>query len=329
VEEALRSGPSWRTHKIVPEGRHPAPRGVFHCFPGTSAEAWRVIHLGFLISFPGILTFKNAGAAREVASSISLEHLLLETDSPYMAPAPHRGKRNEPAHIALVAERLAELQGLSLEDIARSTRYGAYRLFGVGEAGPPSITYRLRDSLYVNLTLRCSADCVFCDRKGEAVIKGHNLRIQHEPSADDVEAEIGDPRRYREIVFCGYGEPTVRLEVMLEIARRVKAKGGKTRLDTNGHGNLINGRNIIPELVPVIDSVSISLNSADPAQYGELMRIDASRYFPAMVEFARECTRHFSHVFMSVVDVDGIDVERARRLVEDDIGAIFRRRPYF
>jgi len=329
VEEAVRTGPSWRTHRSVPVSRHPAPRGVFHCFPGDTGEAWRVIHLGFLVSFPGILTFNNAAAAREVASSLSLEHLLLETDSPYMAPVPHRGKRNEPGHIHLVAERLAELQGLSVEDVARSTRYGAYRLFGVGEAGLPTVTYRLRDSLYVNLTLRCSADCVFCDRTGEAMIKGHNLRITSEPSAHEVVAEIGDPRQYKEIVFCGYGEPTIRLEVMLEIARRVKEKGGRTRLDTNGHGSLINGRNIVPELARVIDSVSISLNSADPLQYAELMRVDASRYFPAMVEFARECTRHFTQVFMTIVDVDGIDVETARRFAEDEIGAIFKRRPYF
>ena len=327
VDDAVRVGPSWRTHKTAPESRHPAPRGVFHCFPGDTAEAWRVIGLGFLVSFPGILTFKNAAKAREVASSLSLEHLLLETDSPYMTPAPHRGKRNEPAHITLVAERLAELQGLSLEDVARSTRYGAYRLFGVGEPGPPRITYRLRDSLYVNLTLRCSADCVFCDRKGDAVIKGHNLRIDHEPSADEVLAEIGDARQYKEIVFCGYGEPTVRLDTMLEIARRVKEAGGRTRLDTNGHGSLINGRNIVPELAAVIDSISISLNSADPAQYGELMRVDESLYFPAMVEFARECTRRIGRVYMTIVDMDGIDVEKARSLVEDDIGAIFKPRP--
>jgi TatD DNase family protein len=329
VEDAVREEPAWRAHKAMPESRHPAPRGVFHCFPGETADAWRVIEQGFLISFPGIITFKNAETVREVASSISLEHILLETDSPYMTPVPHRGKRNEPAHVTLVAARLAALQGLSLEDVARSTLYGAYRLFGVGEPGPPRITYTLRNSLYVNLTRRCSADCVFCDRKGEAVIKGHNLRIEGEPSAQEVLDEIGDPRSYKEIVFCGYGEPTIRLEVLLETARELKARGGKIRLDTNGHGNLIHGRNIVPELAQVLDSVSISLNSADPAQYGALMRVDASRYFPAMVEFARECTQHLANVFMTIVDLPEVDVERARKLIEDDIGAVFRRRPYF
>ena len=116
---------------------------------------------------------------------------------------------------------------------------------------------------------------------------------------------------------------------MLEIARRVKQKGGATRLDTNGHGNLIHGRNIVPELAKTIDTVSISLNTADPSQYGELMCLDASRYFPAMVEFARECMRHFGRVYMTIVEIDGVDIERAQRLVERDIGAIFKRRPYF
>jgi TatD DNase family protein len=129
---------------------------------------------------------------------------------------------------------------------------------------------------------------VFCDRKGEAVIKGHNLRIEREPTAEEVIADIGDPRAYREIVFCGYGEPTIRLEVMKEVARWVKGQGGRTRLNTDGHGSIINHRNIVPELVGLIDSISVSLNSPDPAQYGELMRLDPGVYFPAMIEFARE-----------------------------------------
>ena len=199
----------------------------------------------------------------------------------------------------------------------------------MGESPGPRITYRLRESLYVNLTTRCDADCVFCDRKGEAVIKGHNLKIDREPAAAEVIAEIGDPRAYREIVFCGYGEPTIRLEVMKEVARWVKAQGGRTRLNTDGHGSIINHRNIVPELVGVIDAVSVSLNSPDPAQYGELMRLDPDVYFPAMIEFAREAVRHIGSVSMTVVDLEHVDRERARELVEREIGAVFVQRPLF
>jgi TatD DNase family protein len=329
VRESIASFPSWRSHRAYPESRYPAPKGVFHCYAGDVPTAWDLIQMGFLVSFPGILTFKNSGNMADVAARISIEHILLETDSPYMSPAPHRGTRNEPSRIGAVAGRLAALQKLSVEDVARATAYGAYRLFGVGRPGEPRNTYQLRDSLYINLTIRCNADCVFCDRKAEAVIKGHNLRIEREAGAAEIIREIGDPRRYREVVFCGYGEPTIRLDTMKKVAAWVKGHDGATRLDTNGHGNLIHGRDIIPELVGLLDAVSISLNTADPVQYGALMRLDPAKFFSGMVEFARSCVRVFPRVTMTIVDMDGIDTERARRLIEQDIGAVFVSRPYF
>jgi len=328
VRDAVRLEPPWREHAAAPGSRYPAPRGVFHCFSGDIKAAWELVELGFALSFPGVITFKKAGNAAAVAAGVSVEHILLETDAPYMTPVPLRGQRNEPAHIGLIAEQLARLQRISLEDVARSTNHTAYRVFGIGEPPAPRITYTLRDALYVNLTTRCNADCVFCDRKGEAIIKGHNLRIDREPSAAEVIAEIDDPKRYREIVFCGYGEPTIRLDVLKEVAAWVKALGGKTRLNTDGHGSLINHRNIVPELVGLLDAVSVSLNSPDPHQYGELMRLDGPRFFEAMLEFTRECVRSLPLVMMTVVDLDTVDKERARLLVEE-LGAKFVTRPYF
>ena len=141
--------------------------------------------------------------------------------------------------------------------------------------------------------------------------------------------EIGDPTKHDDIVFCGYGEPTIRLDAVKEVSKWVKQHGGKTRLNTDGHGNIINGRNIIPELVGLIDAVSISLNTADPEQYGELMRIDGKTHFNAMIEFAKESVKTFHDVTMTIVNLDGVDREKARRLVEDEIGATFHARPYF
>ena len=329
VREALESFPAWRSQAATPFGRFPAPKGVFHCFPGDPALAWELIRLGFAVSLPGIVTFKNAGNAAEVAREVSAEHLLLETDSPYLAPVPHRGTRNEPSRLPLIAAKIAELQHLSVEDIARATSYGAHTMFGIGSPGAPVFVYTLRNSLYINLTIRCNADCVFCDRKGEAVIKGHNLRIEREPDAREVIDAIGDPVRYEEIVFCGYGEPTIRLDVLKEVAAWVKSRGGKTRLNTDGHGNVINKRNIVPELVGLIDAVSISLNSTDPVQYGELMRVDGKKFFPAMVEFAREAVRLLPRVVLTIVDMNDVDSEKARRFVEGEIGATFFSRPFF
>jgi TatD DNase family protein len=329
VEEFIRTHPAWRQRGADPANRYPEPRGVFHCFPGTPATAWKLIEMGFRVSLPGIVTFKNAGDAAAVAGGVSTERLMLETDSPYLTPVPHRGTRNEPAYTPLIAARIAELQGLTVGDVARATGYAAYKLFGVGDPPVPVFTYPLKNSLYVNLTIRCNADCVFCDRKGEAVVKGHNLKIEREPTPDEVIEEIGDPTRFAEIVFCGYGEPTIRLDALKHVARWVKDRGGVTRLNTDGHGSIINKRNIIPELVGLIDTVSISLNSTDPGQYGALMRLEGARFFPAMVEFAREAVRLLPRVVMTIVDLDEVNEARARQLVETDIGAVFSKRPYF
>jgi TatD DNase family protein len=329
VREAVEKFPDWRSQAASATDRFPAPRGVFHCFPGDPALAWDLVRLGFAVSLPGIVTFKNAGNAAAVAREVSTEHLLLETDSPYLAPVPHRGTRNEPSRLPLIAAKIAELQHLSVEDIARATRYGAYRMFGIGSPGAPVFVYRLKNSLYVNLTIRCNADCVFCDRKGAAIIKGHNLRIEREPEPREVIEAIGDPGNYEEIVFCGYGEPTIRLDALKEVASWVKSRGGKTRLNTDGHGSVINKRNIVPELAGLIDAVSISLNSTDPVQYGELMRIDGKKFFPAMVEFARESVRLLPRVVLTIVDLNDVDREKARRFVEEEIGATFFTRPFF
>jgi TatD DNase family protein len=328
VRDAVNENSHWRMDQMLPNSRFPAPKGVFHCFSGDGATAWELLNMGFLVSFPGIVTFKNSTSA-EAVRKVGIDHLMIETDSPYLAPIPLRGKRNEPANIPLIAEKIAQLCDSSVEDVARATRHNAKKLFGIGQPDPPVIVYKMKNSLYLNITIRCDADCVFCDRKGEAVVKGHNLRITREPSTQEVIEAIGDPKQYDEIVFCGYGEPTIRLDVIREVSRWVKEQGGRVRLDTDGHGSVIHHRNIVPELVGLVDSVSISLNSVDPKQYGELMRIDGERSHKAMVEFARECVRLLPEVVMTIVGMDSVDEQKAREFVEREIGAKYRVRPYF
>ncbi len=328
IQETLSGNTYWRMDQTPPYSRFPAPKGVFHCYSGDGKTAWDLLNMGFYVSFPGMVTFKNSVVA-EAVRSVGIDHLMLETDSPYMAPVPLRGKRNEPANIHYVAEKIAELCECTEEDVARSARYNAKRLFGIGPPDPPVIAYKMYNSLYLNITIRCNADCVFCDRKGEAVIKGHNLRITREPTSQEVIEAIGDPTKYDEIVFCGYGEPTIRLDVIKEVSKWVKGHGGKVRLNTDGHANIINRRNIVPELVGLVDSVSISLNSVDPIQYGELMRIDGPRFHRSMVEFARECVRLLPEVVMTIVGMNSIDEQKAKEFVERNIGAKYKVRPYF
>lgn len=305
-------------------------KAQFHCFNGTLEEARTLIQLHHFISFTGNITFTKADTLRDVVSKVTPEHLLLETDSPFMTPVPHRGKRNEPAFVKLIAEKIAEISHLTLEDVSRVTSYNAFRMFGIGSKPDTSFTYQIGKNLYINVTNRCSADCLFCDRKGEAVVSGYNLKMtkEQEPDSDVYIKEIGDPKNYNEVVFCGYGEPTVRWEVVKKIAEYVKQNGGRTRLDTNGHGNHINKRDITPELAGRIDAVSISLNAPDEKKYSELMRVDP-QLFSQVIEFAKSSKKFVSKVTMSAVNLDGIDLQKVRNLIEEEIGAEFRAREYF
>jgi len=105
--------------------------GVMHCFTETWEVAQAAMDLGFHISFSGIVTFKNAKALKDVAMRVPLERMLVETDSPYLAPVPHRGESNQPAYVRHVAEEIARLRGLTLEDVARATTANFFRLFRV------------------------------------------------------------------------------------------------------------------------------------------------------------------------------------------------------
>jgi TatD DNase family protein len=113
------------------------PRGVMHCFSGDIPLMERCVAAGFLISFAGPITFRNAGRAAQVAAVVPRDRLLVETDAPYLAPHPHRGERNEPAYVRLVAGRLAGLRSESLEGIAEATSSNAARLFGLGQPASP------------------------------------------------------------------------------------------------------------------------------------------------------------------------------------------------
>lgn len=119
------------TLRILDEAGGAKVGGVFHCFTEDRETAWKAIDLGFHISFSGILTFKNAQSLRDIAAELPLDRLLVETDAPYLAPAPHRGRTNEPAFVRHVAEELARLRGVSLEAIAEATTDNFCRLFGI------------------------------------------------------------------------------------------------------------------------------------------------------------------------------------------------------
>ena len=317
--------------KILKKEMAAPVKGVVHCFPADEELPNSILDLGMYVSLTCNLTFKNAAKLREMVKGlVPMDRILVETDAPYLAPEGRRGKRNEPAYMIKVVEEIAKLKGLTPEDVARVTTLNCVRLFGIGkeEAGP-AIVYPIRDSLYVNLTNRCTDDCAFCVTKTTDFVMGHNLRLESEPMAKEIIEAVGDPRRYDEIVFCGYGEPTLRLDCVIEAAKALKAKGARIRLTTNGHGDLINKRPIVGDLVGLIDRVSVSLNAPDKETYNKICRpVFGPDTFEKVKEFIVECREKLPEVEVTCVDYEGVDIKECERVAADELKVKFRLRRF-
>jgi TatD DNase family protein len=196
------------------------------------------------------------------------------------------------------------------------------------------IVYPIGHSLYLNITNRCTNECPFCIRnKGQKFDQQHDLWLEKEPTADELLAAIGDPARYDQIVFCGYGEPTIRLDIIEEVAKALKLRTPnsklRTRLDTNGHGNLFWGRNILPELKGLIDKVSVSLNAENAEKYVKLCKpLQGPQAYDAMIGFLKEAKKYIPQVEATVVDLPGVDKEKCR-LIAKELGVSLRIRPYY
>jgi len=304
-------------------------RGVLHCFSGDTTMAAEALAMGFYISIPGTVTYPANEALRDVVGAVSIDRMLVETDCPYLSPVPYRGKRNEPAYVRLAAERIAEVKRLSLEDVARITTKNVRDLFGIRLWDQSTkIAYKIRNSLYLNITNRCSNRCSFCAKFDNFNVKGHNLLLDGEPSYEEVMSAVGDPQGIDEVVLCGYGEPLIRLNLVRQVASELKGRGYTIRINTDGQANLVHGRNILPELAGVVDSISVSLNAPDAETYGQICNTPYGLAgFEAVCAFIRDAGKHIPQVTATAVTVPGIDIEACRRLAES-LGAEFRVREY-
>jgi len=307
----------------------PKLKAVFHSFSGGASEAARIMAEGFFISFTGVVTFPSAGRLRETAKEAGVDQLLLETDSPFLAPQPERGKRNRPSYVEHSARVLADLLGYSVEDVVRATTVNARLLFNLGGLPTePAVAYKIRNSLYLNITNRCGNDCTFCMRQWQDYHAGHFLKLKSEPSAAQVIAAIGDPTEYDEVVFCGFGEPTENLPVLIEVGKWLKLKGAAVRLDTNGQGDLINRIDVVKAISGIVDKVSVSLNAVDAETYVGLCRPrHGVAAYDSVVNFIRRAAKALPEVEVTAVEVPGVDVEACRRMAEET-GAKFRKRKF-
>ena len=192
-----------------------------------------------------------------------------------------------------------------------------------------AIAYTLYGSRYLNLTSRCSLRCAFCPRyKNNWVVGGYNMRMlqKDEPTADELVEQAGNPLDYNEVVFCGLGEATMRIDVVLEVARRLREQGAKLRLNTNGLANLVHGRDVTGELFPLIQTVSISLNAQNEEVYNRHCRPKRPGSYAAMLEFIRLARDAGADVTITAIDgLEGVDIPACEQIAKD-LGVKFRAR---
>jgi len=323
------------TLRILREEKAGAFGGVFHCFAGDLATAQAAMGLGFRIAVGGVMTFPNAGALREVVKALPLSALMLETDGPWLAPQSQRGQRNEPAFLPAICQKLAEVKGISVAEAEAATTANALDTFYLNSGDQSTIGYPLKGGFYINLTNRCTDSCTFCDRrrsnpKGNH-IQGLNLTLRREPTVAEVLRAIGDPKRYEEVVFCGFGEPTLRLDALKAIARDLAGRGVKVRLNTNGHGNKLHGRDITPELAEAgVHTASVSLNAQDADTYQRICRSSypAEEAYQAVKDFIKAAKASMPHVVASAVTVPQTDIAACRKIAEQELGVEFRVRGF-
>lgn len=194
-----------------------------------------------------------------------------------------------------------------------------------------TITYEVGNSLYVNITNRCTNDCDFCIRRlGDGAYGSDSLWLEREPSVEEICGSVfsHDLTKYEELVFCGYGEPAMRFYDLIEVSRRVKERSDiRIRLNTNGHANHICGRDVTPLLKDCVDCVSVSLNSADSESYEKLCHPCFPGAYDALIDFTRKSVPYVKEAVLSVVSttLSDDDIERCK-LIASRTGAKLRIR---
>ena len=187
-----------------------------------------------------------------------------------------------------------------------------------------TIVYEVDGALYINLTNKCTNSCDFCIRNnGDGAYGSDTLWLLREPEANEVLDELAryNVEDYREIVFCGYGEPTMRYDILIEVAGEIKKRYNiATRLNTNGHAMLINGEGCVKSLSGVIDTVSISLNTPNPEKYVEICHpVYKENAFYALLDFAKEVKKYVHKTLFSVVreTLTGEELARCYKIAEE------------
>ncbi len=190
-----------------------------------------------------------------------------------------------------------------------------------------TLVYTIANSLYINLTDRCTLACEFCPKiQGSMDVHEYNLLLSTRHPVEEYLQKIGDPAQYDEIVFCGFGEPTLRIKELLEIAAYCKKAGTRVRVNTDGLGNLVNKRNILPELAKCVDALSVSMNAQNEEVYDQHCVPALQGSYKSMLEFLRLAPQYITDTTATAIDgLDGVDIDVCEKQAKN-LGVKFRKR---
>ncbi len=195
------------------------------------------------------------------------------------------------------------------------------------EPSKETLVYTIDNKLYINLTDRCTLACEFCPKiQGSMDVHEYNLLLSTRHPVDEYKAAIGDASQYDEIVFCGFGEPTLRLKALLEIACYCKQAGVPVRVNTDGLGNLANKHNILPELAKCVDALSVSMNAQNEEVYDRHCVPALKGSYDSMLEFLRLAPDYIPNTTATAIDgLEGVDIKACEAKAKE-LGVKFRRR---
>jgi TatD family-associated radical SAM protein len=194
----------------------------------------------------------------------------------------------------------------------------------------PTIAYTIGDKLYLNITDHCTLRCGFCPKyNGSHQVHDHDLTLERKPNLQEILQAIdaaGDLGQFTEVVFCGFGEPTLRLKELLAVARHLKIQGARVRLNTDGLASRVHKHNVLPELAQCIDAISISMNAQNETLYNRHCRPSLPDSYQAMLDFLRQAPQYIKDVTATAIDgLDGVDIQQCAAIARE-LKVKFRRR---
>ncbi len=303
------------------------PKVIMHCFSGNREFLKSCLDRGYYISYATNVTYN-----KELQGHLKytpLNRILLETDSPYLAPQSRRGTRNVPSNINESLILASEIKSIAKGDIMRAVALNSKRLFGIGAISlVPVAVYKYKERTYINLTNTCSNKCQFCIAVFGDCFGKYNLILDKDPSPREVLKELKNHKISKEVTFCGFGEPFYRFNELKKIAAVLKRDQHIVRIVTNGQGNLIQKRNVLPELKNIVDKISVSLNVENEEKYNELCRSSFGEgAFGGILNFVQEVKKYIPDVEITFLNIEGIDTELCKKIAQS-LDVKYRIRDY-